>query len=152
MKMTNSTMRITKYGFKEWRSADGDLHREGGPAREWANGAKEWWFHGKVHCTNGPAVEWDDGTKLWFVHGLKHRTDGPAVEYANGRKAWWVDGRNKDDFYPPKLLKDGRIKAGCFMGTLDEAKERLARKTRPHAMKLYKDALAEIEEQMEERR
>ena len=33
-------------GYKEWRK-DGDFHRTDGPAREWANGEKEWWLDGE---------------------------------------------------------------------------------------------------------
>ena len=33
---------IDKYGYKEWRLPSGDLHREDGPAVEYASGAKRW--------------------------------------------------------------------------------------------------------------
>lgn len=54
---------------------DGSLHREDGPAREFANGIKEW-------------------IKEWWIGGLLHRIDGPAIEYADGTKQWWIDGKN----------------------------------------------------------
>ena len=33
---------IDTFGNKEWRNVDGVVHREDGPAIEWANGSKEW--------------------------------------------------------------------------------------------------------------
>ena len=46
---------------------------------------------GELHREDGPAVEYADGTKHWYVDGKRHREDGPAVEYANGDKYWYVD-------------------------------------------------------------
>ena len=67
----------------EWRNHNDKLHREDGPAVEYANGTKQWWFNGKRHREDGPAVEYTDGTKQWWFNGKLHREDGPAVEYAN---------------------------------------------------------------------
>lgn len=33
-------------GDQFWRNEDGKLHRVDGPAREWANGDREWWVQG----------------------------------------------------------------------------------------------------------
>jgi hypothetical protein len=33
-------------GNKVWRNEVGQLHREDGPAVEYANGTKEWWMYG----------------------------------------------------------------------------------------------------------
>ena len=41
---------------------------------------------------NGPAVEYANGDKHWYFNGKWHRVDGPAIEYANGNKEWWMDG------------------------------------------------------------
>lgn len=46
------------------------LHRLDGPAREWANGNKDWWSDDRRHRLDGPAVEWTCGHKEWFIHGL----------------------------------------------------------------------------------
>jgi hypothetical protein len=51
---------------------NGKLHREDGPALEFANGDKEWWIDGKLHRLDGPAVEWADGAKEWWVNGTKY--------------------------------------------------------------------------------
>ena len=45
------------------------LHREDGPAIEWASGSKEWYLNGKPHRVNGPAVEYANGAKYWFLNG-----------------------------------------------------------------------------------
>jgi len=68
------------------------LHRENGPAIEYADGDKFWYQNGQLHRTDGPAIEWSDGTESWYQNGLRHRTDGPAVEYADGTKRWYING------------------------------------------------------------
>jgi hypothetical protein len=84
-------LHVDKNGDKSWRM-HGKLHREDGPAIEWANGGKEWFLHGKRHCEDAPAIEWANGTKMWSLHGKLHRKDGPAVEQADGTKQWWLHG------------------------------------------------------------
>ena len=82
----------------EWFNLDGIRHREGGPAIEWANGHKDWFFNGQRHRTDGPAIEWSSGTKEWILNGELHRVDGPAVELANGTKMWFLNGeRHRTD-------------------------------------------------------
>ena len=74
------------------------LHREDGPAAEWANGDKGWFVDGKLHRTDGPAIEWTNGDRYWFVDGKRHRIDGPAIEFTDGRKDWYIDGkRHRED-------------------------------------------------------
>ena len=69
------------------------LHREDGPAIEYANGAKRWYINGRLHREDGPASEWADGDKFWYINGKFHREDGPAVEWFNGDKAWHINGK-----------------------------------------------------------
>ena len=69
------------------------LHRENGPAVEYAGGTKEWCQNGQLHRTNGPAIEWRDGDKRWFQNGQRHRIDGPAVMYADGSKVWYINDK-----------------------------------------------------------
>ena len=47
---------------------NGKLHREDGPAREWANGDKSWYLNGKLHREDGPAREYADGSKSWYLN------------------------------------------------------------------------------------
>ena len=48
---------------------------------------------GQLHRQYGPAIEWADGDKEWYLDGQHHRIDGPAIEYADGSKAWWLNGQ-----------------------------------------------------------
>jgi len=57
------------------------------------NGYKKWYLNGKLHREDGPAVEWANGNKKWFLNGRLHREDGPAVEWFNGYKEWYLNGR-----------------------------------------------------------
>jgi hypothetical protein len=84
---------LDENGNKIWRNSAGQLHRTDGPAVEYANGSKEWWFNGQLHRTDGPAVEYVNGSKEWCINGKLHRTDGPAVEYASGDKEWCINGQ-----------------------------------------------------------
>ena len=85
------TCTTNDYGDKEWY-LDGQLHREDGPALEWADGFKEWYLNGQLHRTDGPAIEYANGDKSWFLNGKPHREDGPASEWADGNKYWYLDG------------------------------------------------------------
>ena len=58
-----------------------------------SNGRKCWYSNGQLHREDGPAIEWADGTKYWYLNDKRHREDGPAIERANGTKEWWVNGR-----------------------------------------------------------
>ena len=57
------------------------------------NGSKEWRLNDKLHREDGPAIEWADGNKSWWLNGERHRKDGPACEWADGSKSWWLNGK-----------------------------------------------------------
>ena len=46
-----------------------------------------------LHREDGPAYEYASGSKEWFINGEHHREDGPAIEYANGWKWWKLRGK-----------------------------------------------------------
>jgi hypothetical protein len=96
-------------GDKRWYK-NGKLHRDDGPAIEWANGDKSWykngklymregfgtkhWYkNGKLHKDDGPAAEYSNGDKYWHKNGEYHRDNGPAIECANGDKYWYKNGK-----------------------------------------------------------
>ena len=56
------------------------------------NGTTMWLLNGKIHREDGPAVEYADGSKFWLLNGKLHREDGPAITYANGDKDWFLNG------------------------------------------------------------
>jgi hypothetical protein len=45
--MSQSEMKVDPFGTKCWY-LNGELHREDGPAIEYAGGTKEWYLNGKV--------------------------------------------------------------------------------------------------------
>ena len=92
-----------------------------GPAREWADGRKEWYLNGKLHREDGPAIERPNGSKAWYIEGKElteeefnnrstcttdsggikewrnkegqlHRIGGPAIEWSDGTKKWFLNG------------------------------------------------------------
>ena len=60
---------------------------------EFDNGDKVWYLNGYLHREDGPAIEWANGDKEWFLNGKLHREDGPAYEGADGTKDWFLNGR-----------------------------------------------------------
>ena len=51
----------------EWR-LNGRPHKENGPAREWFNGGKSWWFKGYRHRIDGHAIA-DNYTTCYCLFG-----------------------------------------------------------------------------------
>lgn len=84
-----------EYGKIKWYKDD-VLHREDGPAVEYASGTKIWFLYGVYHREGGPAVETGEGDKFWIVNGKSHRIDGPAIEYADGSMEWYINGTKVD--------------------------------------------------------
>lgn len=56
------------------------------------DGTKKWYLNGKIHREDGPAVEWASGDKKWYINGKLHREDGPAFEGSDGTKYWYING------------------------------------------------------------
>ena len=82
---------IAKNGAKRWYK-NGRLHREDGPAIEYADGTKAWYFYGEMHREGGPAYEGVNGHKEWWSLDKLHRTDGPAVVRPDGSMEWRIGG------------------------------------------------------------
>jgi hypothetical protein len=80
-------------GNKWWYEADDKLHRDDGPAVEYADGDEEWWQHGELHRDDGPAVVNSSYYTAWVQHDELHRDDGPAVIYTNGDQEWYLNGK-----------------------------------------------------------
>jgi hypothetical protein len=86
---------------------NGQLHREDGPAIEWADGSKYWWVNDQRHREDGPAIERADGSKEWYLNGQLHREDGPACEYADGSKYWYLNDQLHREDGPAVEYADG---------------------------------------------
>jgi hypothetical protein len=56
------------------------------------NGDKYWYLNDKLHREDGPAVEWASGDRHWYIKNERHREDGPAIEWADGDKYWYING------------------------------------------------------------
>jgi len=57
---------INPSGTKVWLNDQQELHREDGPAVEYANGDKCWYRHDKLHREDGPAIILDNGKQSWY--------------------------------------------------------------------------------------
>ena len=70
-------------------------------------------LNGKWHRSDGPAIEWSDGTKSWYFHGKRHRLEGPAVEWQDENKRWFYYGykaESKEEFYDHEWRRKIEIK------------------------------------------
>ena len=83
---------VDEFGTRRYYNSAGDLHRDEGPAAEYANGTKEWCQNGLHHREDGPAFITARGTRKWAINGRLHRTDGPAIEWSDGEEEWWLNG------------------------------------------------------------
>jgi len=101
------------------------LHREDGPAIEYANGDRRWYLNNRLHREDGPAIDVVNGTKSWYKDGILHRKDGPAIERPNGTKSWYFKGIyvGEGDHPDPDLwerltsveLNGGPLLNGCIV-------------------------------------
>jgi hypothetical protein len=85
----NSTRRVCT-DRTEWRTEDGKLHRDDGPAVEYADGTQVWYINGQKHREDGPAYI-IGGTSYWYKYGKIHREDGPAIECDTGEKYYYLE-------------------------------------------------------------
>jgi len=59
-----------------------------------------------IHREDGPAEEWADGTKEWYIDGKRHREDGPALEYISGANHHFIDGKGYSENGYNKLIRE----------------------------------------------
>jgi hypothetical protein len=77
------------------------------PNPELDSHGNKWWYNSndELHREDGPAVEYANGHNFWFIKGKLHRLDGPAVDYVDGNIEWWIDGEEvTDEEYPKAVL------------------------------------------------
>ena len=79
-------MHTDRYGTEKWYKND-RLHRDDGPANEWAGGMKEWYLNGKRYREDGPAIEYADGTKSWYLNGEKVTMEDVITDPKE--QFWW---------------------------------------------------------------
>ena len=67
----NEYIKIDKYGKYYYKDKERKiLHREDGPAVEYANDEARWYINGKRHRMDGPAVVWSGGRNKWYINGV----------------------------------------------------------------------------------
>ena len=91
--MNKPEYKIDEFGSKEWR-LNGNLHREDGPALEWASGSKSWYLNGKRHREDGPAVEWVDGKKSWYLNNEEVHPEAIVDLWLSRGAFCWYDEAN----------------------------------------------------------
>lgn len=87
--------------------AQGQRHRDDGPAYINGQGCKIWYLRGKKHRDDGPAYEYADGSAEWYQGGFLHRIDGPAVDQVDGTKKWYLAGKVHRVGRPAIIRSDG---------------------------------------------
>jgi hypothetical protein len=65
----------------------------------------EWFHNGRRHREDGPAREYANGARFWYLNGELHRQDGPAIEHADGDKFWYLNGKEVTKDRVMKLVK-----------------------------------------------
>ena len=85
------------------------------------DGSKHWFKDNQLHREDGPALEYANGSKCWYRYDQRHREDGPAIEHSTGNRSWYLNGINisEEEFLrrtnpiPPELqvIKDLRVVA-----------------------------------------
>ena len=66
------------------------------------NGNRYWYLNGQLHREDGPACEYAGGSRCWYLNGQLHREDGPAAEFTNGIREWWL---NDEEYTEKEFLK-----------------------------------------------
>ncbi len=81
-----------------------------------------------LHREDGPAIEWANGTKYWYLNDQLHREDGPAIEYVGGSKEWYLNGKEVTGAEHKKLTtKDPTITIEGKAFTITELKELISK-------------------------
>ena len=72
------------------------------------NGSIYWYNNNnRLHREDGPAIEYANGNKYWYLNGKPHREDGPAIECANGYKCWYLNGKEYSEEKFLRILQTG---------------------------------------------
>jgi hypothetical protein len=70
------------------------------------SGSREWYLNGNLHREDGPAVEYADGMRCWYLNGELHREDGPAIEEADDCREWYLNDKKVTEQEVMKPVKE----------------------------------------------
>jgi hypothetical protein len=102
-------MSIQEGKSQRWFDEQGLLHRENGPAVEYADGGGEWWIHGHRQTKNGQStIVTPCGTQIWVIDDQLHRDQEPAIIGVANRQEWWVHGHRSRENNQPAIEDSGR--------------------------------------------
>ncbi|MBD7982801.1 MULTISPECIES: hypothetical protein [Oerskovia] len=96
-----SAPRQSVYGFTEWVTKDGTLHRTNGPAVEHEDGAETWMVHGKTvvgRNARGGETWYMDHPQLGFREATREDAVEAAREVGNANILWAIEAY--DDMHP----------------------------------------------------
>src|SRR5271166_3127075 len=91
----------------------------------YTHGDKCWFLNGKLHREDGPACEFANGTKHWYLNGKQHREDGPATEWPDGSKRWYLNGKELTEKEFNKQIADKKISCAGKVVEVDGKKYKL---------------------------
>jgi hypothetical protein len=101
----------------EYKLPNGQRHREDGPALEYSNGEKHWYYENQLHRVDGPAVEFANGVKAWHLNGLavteaEHKVQAKSIPTRSvsedGTVKWFLDGKLHNLRGPACIYPNGR--------------------------------------------
>lgn len=133
------TKKICFYGTTIEYNADG-IYNADGPVRDDKNNAR-YYRNGKLHREDGPAIEWADGSKTWFRNGELHRTNGPAKELAGGRLEWYENGKLKK----VKLPDGTTYWYGTSGLSIEDGKWFIAKQLTPYGTTIWYNSKGEVD-------
>lgn len=83
-------------------------------------GNRYWFKNYLLHREDGPAIEFADGKKFWYQEGKKHRDDGPAVEFWHGNNQWYLNGCELSEEEFNAIKEKEKLEQNLSLSTLNK--------------------------------
>ena len=83
------------------------------------DGTKYWYLNGKLHREDGPAIEYANGIKVWCLNGKFHREDGPAFENVYGTVKWFLNDKEVSwrEVFRLAKTQEQQVRILCYVST-----------------------------------
>jgi len=78
-----------------------------------------------LHREDGPAVEYATGSKIWYINDKIHREDGPATVCADGEKGWYINGKELTEEEFNARMKENKMNKEEVVELIEECNRRL---------------------------